>query len=202
MIEKTGFGVAATLILLAVFAADGMAQQLNTSRFRRNPGEDQRLAVKATRHDPALLKTQLLAIHGFNRNGLEGSSTEVENLLRWFITDPAESPTVKRQAIKALGLFPSEQNLTFIEGRLASAAPGQKVLYLLSLREYIPGFSDRVSSLVINDLSSNSVTVRHAALSVAGGLTTRTEVRTALEQRLSGESDPSVRSSITRLLGR
>ena len=156
--------------------------------------------VPATTRNPARVRTLLRAVHGFSRVGLEAVSTDVSAILRGFILDPDEIPLVRRQAVKALRLFPSNENFAFIKNELDSAPAGLQRVYLVSLRGFTESMDEEVAALLAPLLSSDDVGVRHAAVGLSGGLTLSTSLRTALNTRLAEEQEPSVRTAIQEAL--
>jgi len=156
--------------------------------------------VPATAYDPARLRTQLLGIHGFTRAQLDAASTNVPQILMAWIDHPTESHFIRRQAIKALQLYPSDAVFGFIRERLPLAPPSLQHLYVTDLKDYVPTHPQEVQDLVLPLLSSPRVTVRHAAVDVAGQMKGSGNVVARLQERLSEEPDPGVKKDIERQL--
>ena len=155
----------------------------------------------ATTRNPELLRTLLMAVHGFTREGLEAASTEVSTILRGFIADEDESMLVRRQAIKALRLFPSDGNFAFISGNVADAPEGLQRLYLLSLRGFAGRRDAQIGAILEPLLDSNAVGVRHAAAGLSRRLVLTASLRARINSRLTREQDPAVRSALRNALG-
>ncbi len=189
----------AAAILALVFAADAAVAQVRLNPARA-PRTEQRELTPATSRNPAGVRNHLLAIHGFTRNGLETASAGVPEILRGFIADPGESLTVKRQAIKALGLYPTDENFSFIRAGLAGAPLGLQRLYVRALMGFAPTKSDKIGPLLEGLLASPEVSLRHAAVGLAAKLAPSPALEAILRKRMQVESDATLRSRIQRVL--
>ncbi len=193
-------GMAAILTAMVVGLGAGVApaQPLRpglSSRQATAAGQETQLTAATTRN-PERVRTMLMAIHGFTQAQLDAVSTDVAAILREFIADPAESNLIHRQAVKGLRFYPSEENFTFISGELETAPPGLQVLYLLSLGAFAENREQEIVPLVNAALESDRVTVRHAAVTLAGRLPAGSGVSLGLEARLAVEPDPAVQRAI------
>ncbi|MCZ6627904.1 MAG: hypothetical protein O7E56_06705, partial [SAR324 cluster bacterium] len=173
-------------------------------RGRALPGMQGRQAAlpEATSHNPSRVRNLMLAIHGFTRAQLDAASTGVDAILRGFLSDPAEAMVVKRQAIKALGLYPADENFVFIKTRMAVAPVGLRRLYMLSLAGFDDGKHDEIVGMLGNMLADPDVGTRHVAVSLAARLRPSTQLRSALLAHLSDEPEPGLRAAIGRVLSR
>ena len=155
----------------------------------------------ATTQNPARLRNLLQAIHGFSKDSLEAASTDVPVLLRGFISDPAETITVRRQAIKALRFYPDEENLVFIKSRVNQAPAGLKRLYTTSLGRFAGTLQTPAASVLTALVEDSDAGVRHAAIGAAQTLGLTAELRTSLVNRLAKETDGPVRRALSKALG-
>ena len=185
------------LALTTLFLSPAAAQE-----FKLNPPRklQEKSLNPATSNNPVRLRNMLLAIHGFTRIRLDAASTDVPAILQGFIDSPSESITVKRQAIKALKLYPTGENLAFIEGRINSSPLGLQRLYISSLAGFIGNNEDQVANLLIPLVGNPDITIRQVAVGVAGILQLNTPLRSALEKRLDIETESSFRRAINRAL--
>ena len=158
--------------------------------------------AQATTRNAARLRTQLMALHGFSRAGLEAASTDVAAILRGFISDSGESMLIRRQAIKALRIYPSDETFTLIRNNITGAPEGLQRLYLHSLAVYAGARDTQIGALVTPLLSSDSVGVRHAAAGLSRRLRLSGTFRASLQLRLAEEPDAGVRSAIEKALRR
>ena len=154
----------------------------------------------ATVQDPARLRNLLLAIHGFSREALDSASADVPLLLRRFIEDEQETVTVQRQAIKALRLYPSQENLTFIQARVGSAPVTLKRLYATTLGRYSGALQQSAQSTLRTMVSDPDVGVRHAAIGAVRLLGVDETTRKTIGDRLRMEADASVRRAMKAAL--
>ena len=150
----------------------------------------------AVAHDPERLRTQLLSYHGFTREQLDAASTDVAQILMGWIDDPGESAFIRRQAVKALQLYRSDEVFGFISQRLPEAPPELQHLLLTDLKAYVPVHPQAVQELVLPLLDSPQVVVRQAAVEVAGQLIGSGTVVVRLQERLAVERDSGVRKAI------
>ncbi|MDH5750842.1 MAG: hypothetical protein OEZ59_00310 [Deltaproteobacteria bacterium] len=146
----------------------------------------------AEKKDPAALKTALQVQHGFTKSGLEAASKDVEMLLREFIRDPKETPTVKRQAIKALALYPNKTNLGFIKAELKTAPVGQQRLLLDTVKEYKGVSQPDMKEIFAEYIKHQDTTVRHSASWLASNLAPTDENIQLLDERLMVEKEPQI----------
>lgn len=189
------------LALTAMLLPDAGHAQMRLNRSRIAAG-GQAAQAPATTRNPERVRTQMMAIHGFSRAGLEAASTDVSAILQGFISDPDEMPLVRRQAIKALRLFPTDDNFAFIKNELDSAPAGLQRVYLVSLRGFTESKADETAALLQPLLASGDVGVRHAAVGLAGKLALNGNLRAALGARLNDEREPGVQAAIRRVLAK
>jgi hypothetical protein len=156
--------------------------------------------LPAATYDPSRLRTQLLSLHGFTREQLDAASMDVPEILMAWIENTGESAFIRRQAIKALPLYPTDTVFAFIGAHLPQASTDQQQLYLSALKVYAPSRPQDVQQIVLPLLSSPQVVVRQAAVEVAGRLTGSGVVVVRLQERLAVEPDPGVRKAIERTL--
>ena len=154
----------------------------------------------ATVFAPERVRTQLRGFHGFTRARLDAVSTDVPSILRGWIADPDEPMLIRRQAIKALKLYPSAETFAFIRGRISTAPPVLQMLFLGSLQPHAAARPDEVGELVKTYLDGGDVVVRHAAVALAEQLDEAELRRGLLRKRLAVEPDPAVRRAINRAL--
>ena len=192
--------VLALAAILLVAAASAQAQ-MKPNRIKL-PGRQQATPAPATTRNPERVRNLMLAIHGFTYDGLQAASTDVPAILRGFIEDPPESVTVRRQAIKALRHYPSDENFAFIAGRLDGSPAGLKQLYILTLTGFDATHHNRIVDMVGPLLADPDVGTRHATLVLCGRLNADARLRALLEERLPEESEAGVRKAINRVLGR
>jgi hypothetical protein len=161
------------------------------------PAEESMLASTVDRDR---IRTYLSAVHGTTRAALDAASADVPRLLREFIVDPGEPLFVRRQAIKALELYPDGENLAFIQARVPLAEVPLARLYLVALRSYAPTMAATVEAIATEQLAHPDATVRHAALGLARSLPVTTRLRATLESRLQAEPEPALRKDLHELL--
>ena len=77
---------------------------------------------------------------------------------------------VRRQAIKALSLFPTDGNFAFIRGNVSDAPEGLQHLYLHSLSRFAGRRDGQIATILASMLDSNAVSVRHAAAGLSRSL--------------------------------
>lgn len=214
-------GTAAALAVAAMVLADGpaAAQHLRPGVQRglsapaagssstlatpqAGPAASAPAAPLASRRDPDAVRSVLKSVHGFSREALDAASTDVPDILQGFIDSAGEPLLVRRQAIKALALYPSDANLSFIEARVDAAPVGLRRLYLLSATAFGTARPAAVSAILERALGDDDVTVRGAAVAGAARLVHVSSVRSALEGRLDSEPDPALRREIGKALGR
>jgi len=187
-----------TACVVVVGAYPAMAQQ----KINIPPAIGKSTALTpATTQNPARLRNLLQAIHGFSKASLEAASTDVPVLLRGFISDPAETVTVKRQAIKALRFYSDEENLVFIKSRVNQAPAGLKRLYTTSLGRFSGTLQTPAASVLAALVEDSDAGVRHAAIGAAQTLGLTAELRTSLVNRLAKEKDGPVRRALSKALG-
>lgn len=192
--------LAAALLLWSAGSAAG--QTLGPARqapARGMSGGEESLTA-ATDYNPDRVRNQLKAIHGFTRARLDAASTDVPQMLMAWIADPGESMLIRRQAVKALKLYPSGQTFTFIRDTLPGAPAPLQMLLLGALQAHAAQRPAEVAALAATYLEHSQVTVRQAAVSLAGALQGRPELNRKLQERLAEEPDPGVRKSIHRAL--
>jgi hypothetical protein len=182
-------------------AAPALAQDpaLRPGRLPAAPGTGAAPAP-ATEYRPERVRDLLLAIHGFSREALLAASTDVPAILQGFVAEPSETMLVRRQAIKALALFPTSAGLAFIEQHVPAASPGFKSLYLSSLKAFAAAYPQRVEAIVTPLLADGDGTVRVAAVKLAGHLRGSLALEAALRERLVSEPSEAVRQAIQRVL--
>lgn len=189
----------AVLLLAAAPAAQAQLRARHPALATAAPGGDGPLLVA---YAPQRLRNRLMAIHGFSRDDLNSVSTDVAAILRGFILDPAEAMVVRRQAIKALRLYPDETNFQFIREHIAEAPLNLKRLYVGSLRGFAPARAGEITGMLEPLLASPERTLRHAALGLAETLPPSEALRTMLRNRLPLEPEPDVRQRIQQMLSR
>ena len=155
---------------------------------------------QASSHDPARVRTLLQALHGFTRGSLDAASTDVPRILTTFIDSGAESMLMRRQAIKALALYPTDENLAFIETRIGAAPLGLRRLYVNSLGAFAETRPGRVAVALKPLLEDADITVRYAAAGVAGQHKDASAIRALLEDRLAKEKNASLHNEIQEIL--
>lgn len=188
----------AVAVLLTAGPAHAQMRRPELVLGRKNlPAEE---SVPATTVDRGRLRMQLSAIHGTSRAALDAASADVPRLLREFIADAGETLFVRRQAIKALALYPDGENLAFIQSRVALASVPLARLYLGALRSYAPTMADPVEAIASEQLAHPDATVRHAALGLAKSLPVTPRLRATLESRLQAEPEPALRKDLHELL--
>lgn len=195
----------AALIALAVLGLDvAAAQQIRTPRAPGTPGVggggDAPLTPQATSFEPEKVRTLMLSIHGYTRAQLEAASTDVDQVLMVLADDPDELMLVRRQAVKGLRLYPTEEVLNFIEGRVDQAPLGLKRLYLSSLSGFVNSHPGRVTAIMEDALNDSEITIRYAGLNLARKLEGDGQVNSILQQRLDTEPDPTLRNRISSVL--
>jgi hypothetical protein len=153
-------------------------------------------------YTPQLLRNQLLSIHGFTRAGLASAGTDVPSILRGFIADAGEPVIVRRQAVKALALYPTDGNFSFIRQNLAGAALPIRRLYVTALRGFAGDKADEITEMLPELLAGPERSMRHAAVGLAGALAPSPRLRAVLRARLEREPEPGVQKEIRRLLTR
>ncbi len=168
-------------------------------RNPENPVFQEEVFEPATQYRPHYVRNLLRAIHGFTQEGLESASTDIPEILMGFIDDPNEGNLVQRQAIKALRLYPAEETLGFIEGRVDASPRGLQILYVLSLGGFAEGAPARVSTVMENMLEHADRGIRSAALNLSRSLRTP-RASLALQNRLAREPDPNLRRAIQQQL--
>ena len=155
---------------------------------------------QASIHDPARVRTMLQAVHGFSRAGLDAASTDVPRILTTFIDTVGETLLMRRQAVKALALYPTDENLVFIEDRIGAAPLGLKRLYVTSLGAFAGNRPGRVAVALKPLLEDGDITVRYAAAGVAGQHKDAPAIRALLENRLVKEKNASLHNEIQEIL--
>lgn len=137
--------------------------------------------------------------HGFDQNQLEEAAQgeDVSAILRGIIDDPNTSSRIRRQAFKALGLFPTNENFTYFQGKLA-VEPSERMqrLILVTLGAFHVDQGEALKRTVGNYLAHPSSAMRHAALSLASQLPPEDGVKHILQARLYDEGDESVAEAI------
>jgi hypothetical protein len=191
-----------TLALAAFMVVTAAAPHAQMKLNRPGHSGQAQTMTTATTYNPQGVRTQMMAIHGFSRAGLEAASTDVSAILQALISDGGEMMVVRRQAIKALRLFPTDGNFAFIKNELDSAPASLQRVYLVSLRGFTESKADETAALVAPLLASEDVGVRHAAVGLAGRLTLNGNLRAALSARLNDESEPGVQAAIRRVLAK
>lgn len=192
--------LAAILVLGSVLDMGVAAAHGGIRPIRSASASGQTSPAQATTRNPARLRTQLMALHGFSRAGLEAASTDVAAILRGFISDSGESMFIQRQAIKALRIYPSDENFALIRGNINGAPEGLQRLYLHGLADYAGERDEQIGTLVTPLLNSNAVGVRHAAAGLSRKLRLSGSLRASLQTRLADEPDAGVRSAIEKAL--
>jgi len=198
---KVKFAAALALcaVLAVVLPLDGGAQALRPGRVPPR-GPTTPALPPASQYAPERIRTALMAVHGFSREALDATSIQVPQILMGFVDDPSEALLVRRQAIKALKLYPSDAAFRFIQGHLAAAPQGLKVLLLESLAPYASTRTAELVPLLQAELQSPDVVVRHAAVSLAAKAGGQVQVRSLLSTHLASEPERTVRSAIETAL--
>jgi hypothetical protein len=166
------------------------------------PGTPAAPPPAATTPDPDRVRTLLRALHGFSRAALDTASADVAAILMRFIDDPAEAVLVKRQAIKALGLYPTDSVLAFIEARAPAAPNPYKPLFVGSLGAFAASQPVRVTAAVTPLLADPDVGVRAAAAHLANTLPPSPTLKAALQDRIAVEPSADLRAKLRSALSR
>ena len=151
-------------------------------------------------YDPSRVRTLLMHIHGFTQAQLDAVSTDIPQILTALIDDPDEPMLIRRQAIKALRLYPSEETFRFIADRLGSSSVALQVLYLGSLAAFRETSGEELMPILESMLDHQDVVVRHTAVGLAGRLRLALNTESLLVDRLSVEPDSGVRQAIQKQL--
>jgi len=176
-----------------------VAQQLRPLPLPGGPVRQAEPPAPATEYAPQNVRTLLLSLHGFTRAQLDAASTEVPAVLRALIDDGGESVFVRRQAIKALRLYPSDTNFAFVQARLPGAPESFARVYLTGLTAYAKDKPREVTRIVAQALADRDLGVRHAALYLAERLPPSAELRRLAAERLRQEPAEAVRRGLERL---
>ena len=163
---------------------------------KKQPREGPVPLAPTTEYHPDRVYIHLLAIHGFTRQQLDAASINVPQILMGWIDDPAQSVLIRRQAIKALKLYPTDDTFAFIADRATAAPSGFLVLYLGSLSGFTDSNSVEISALLEPLLDNENVVVRHATVELAGRLKPSAVIESMLQARMAAETDPSLRRAI------
>jgi len=158
-------------------------------------------AQQATQYRPDRVRAMMTSIHGYTREGLEGASSNVDEILMMLAADDQEQMLVRRQAIKGLRLYTTADVLSFIEQNSAAAPESLKRLYLSSAAGFAGAFPARVQALAEANLNDSEVNVRFSALKLSDALRATPQLTTMLQSRLALESDAGLRAAIQRRLG-
>ena len=198
---KFAAALAVCAVLSVVLPLDGGAQALRPGGLpAQGQSPPQPPLPPASQYAPERIRTALMAVHGFSREALDAISIQVPQILMGFVDDPSETLLVRRQAIKALKLYPSDAAFRFIQGHLAAAPQGLKVLLLGSLAPYASTRTAELVPLLAAELQSPDVVVRHAAVSLAAKAGGQVQVRSLLSTHLASEPERTVRSAIETAL--
>jgi hypothetical protein len=199
--------VAAALAFVLSGTPEGRAQELQTGRMppARAPSAAAPGSVApapAATPDPERVRTLLRALHGFSRTALDTVSTDVPAILMGFIDDPAEAVLVKRQAIKALALYPTDPVLSFIEARTPGASNPYKTLFVGSLGAFAASQPARVTTALTPLLADADLGVRATAAHVAGTVAPSPALTAVLQARLATEPSGELRAKLQAVLAR
>lgn len=181
----------------AVRTAPGPAVTTPQSTPRSAP---QSASGAAGQRNPERVRDVLRSVHGFSRAALDAASADVPAVLEALIDAPGESPLVRRQAVKALGLYPGAGTLAFVQGHLDAAPLGLRRIYLSTLVRFGAMDAATVSTLLERGLNDADVTVRWAAADSAAALARLAPVQAVLARHAGTESDPALRSALTTAL--
>jgi len=156
----------------------------------------------ATTYDLNQLRLVLRAYHGFTAEALQAATTEVPRALRELAGNPAEAMLVRRQAVKALGLFPDPQSFTFVSAGLNETNIGLKRLYVAALAPYAATHGAEVTALLNAPLNDGDALVRTHAAKVALKVPVSEGLRGLVNSRLQVEADANVRGELQKVLAR
>lgn len=198
-------GVTAVALLgcLLGFAGTAMAQEIhlrNVPLDEARSGPAPRPAEPAETRSPESVRRVLRSIHGFTRAALDAASTDVPDILMAIADDPDEAMALRRQAVKALGLYPDEAVLAFIEAEFADAPDSLQRIYLTTLRAFADTAPERATHIAAERLSHQDALMRNAALELAKRLPSSDRLVTALSTQLQQETDPNLRRELEETL--
>ena len=157
---------------------------------------------QATTYDLDRVRLVLRAYHGFTAEALQAATTEVPRALRELAGNPAEAILVRRQAIKALGLFPGPQSFSFVSAGLNEVNIGLRRLYVAALTPYATTHGAEVTTLLNAPLNDGDALVRTHAAKVALKVPTSEGLRGLVNSRLRVEADANVRGELQKVLAR
>lgn len=150
--------------------------------------------------DSERVRHLLRSVHGFTREALDAASADVPAVLQGLIATPGEPLLMRREAIKALALYPGAAALAFVQGRLASAPTDLKRLFLVGLARFANVDAPTVSALLARGLADADVTVRWAAARSAIALAGLAPVQAMLTRHAGTETDPALRTVLRKAL--
>ncbi|MDH4247810.1 MAG: hypothetical protein OEW39_08340 [Deltaproteobacteria bacterium] len=197
-------GLPRNIFLSAVLASVLLSTSWTAARAQQPlaPAPAQSAPELATGYDLEAVRLVLRAYHGFTQEGLLAASTQVPRALRELADSSAEDLLVRRQAIKALGLFPDPENFAFVSARLNAANVGLKRLYVAALGPYAPTRGAEVTALLAAPIQDRDALVRTYAAKVAGRVPLSTGLQGLVNTRLQVEADSGVREALFKALKR
>ncbi|MBI3993775.1 MAG: hypothetical protein HY342_10910 [Candidatus Lambdaproteobacteria bacterium] len=146
------------------------------------------------------LRTLLLSVDGFDRRELDALGGDVAGALKSLAADQGGDALLRRQAIKALGLYPTDDTFAFLSARLDTPEPQEKRLVLTVLGAFGARKPEQVRQLVQTHLADPNLSVRYAALGLSSHLPRTPETWNLLRARLPQEQDAALRRAIERRL--
>ena len=159
------------------------------------------LGQAAAAEDPS--KEQLLGLlSGYEEtaspDALRALSGDVPATLRAIVADPSLTQTQRARALHALGWFPDDTNRALLVTHARGNNPmfARKAIYALA-----NGWGDQAIDELTVALANPDVQTRMAAANALGHLGTPS-AKLALEARLAYETDPTVRTTIEKQMGK
>ena len=204
MVLKTALKMllaAALVLALWSYFSTAQAQVQRGINPRGNIVTDNTMTPPAGDYNPEAVKAVLKSVHGFDRAALDGASIDVPAILMAIIEDTGGSTGLERmQAVRALGLYPGEETLSFIETRMEASPTLLRRHYAVSLRAFAAERPERVTSLMERLVGDGDLIVRSSAVGLAEELQGDARVRGILESRLAEEANPQLRKAIQKAL--
>ena len=199
-------GTAQSVSGAAPVSAAGGTQQLPTVRASAKPpavaGGAARSMARAGAASPMSdesvqrLRTLLQSLHGFERKDLDALGGDVAAALKGLVAAGSAEPLLRRQAVKALALYPTDDTFAFLITRLDTPEPREKRLVLTVLGAFASRKPQQVRQIVQLHLADPNITVRYAALGLSSHLPRTAETWNLLRARLPQEQDAGLRRAI------
>ena len=159
------------------------------------------LGQAAAAEDPS--KEQVLGLlSGYEEtaspDSLKALPGDVPATLRAIVADSSLTQTQRARAIHALGWFPDDTNRALLVAHARGGNPmfARKAVYALA-----NGWGDQAIDELTVALANPDVQTRMAAASALGHMATPS-AKLALEARLAYETDPTVRNTIEKQMGK